>query len=132
VTQFADGATAGAPPYVGWDASWKQLQALPRATWSFAFHAGAQGHSVTYPDNPGCTYFYPCQLPTETAAQYEARVSGEVGAGRVPISGDHRRRYLGRRNCGDLRKRQRGAFRRTRPSHRESIHGACRNRRPEG
>jgi Polysaccharide deacetylase len=86
VTQFADGATAGAQPYVGWDATWKQLAALPRATWSFAFHAGAQGHSVTYPDNPGCTYAYPCQLPTETAAQYEARVSGEVGAGRLELN----------------------------------------------
>jgi hypothetical protein len=86
VTQFADGATAGAQPYVGWNATWAQLQALPKATYGFAFHAGAEGHSVVYPNNPGCTYFYPCQLPTETAAQYEARVSGEIDAGRLELS----------------------------------------------
>src|ERR1022692_2628788 len=43
VTQFADGATAGAQPYVGWNATWAQLQALPKATYGFAFHAGAEG-----------------------------------------------------------------------------------------
>ncbi len=36
-----------------------RLQALPRSTWSFAFHAGAQGHSVTYPDNPGVHLLLP-------------------------------------------------------------------------
>ena len=83
VTQFADGATAGVDPYAGWNATWAQLQALPTTTYGFAFHAGAAGHS--YPSN-SCTYFYPCQLPTETAAQYEARVSGEITAGRAELS----------------------------------------------
>jgi hypothetical protein len=82
VSQFADGAAANQEPYAGWDATWAQLKALPAAQWSFAFHAGAHGHNVTFPDNPGCTYYYPCQLPGETTAQYEQRVSGEISAGR--------------------------------------------------
>lgn len=82
VSQFANGATANKEPYAGWDATWSQLLALPPAQWSFAFHAGARGHNVTFPDNRGCTYYYPCQLPTETAAVYQARVSGEITTGR--------------------------------------------------
>jgi hypothetical protein len=82
VSQFAAGATAGQQPYVGWDATWAQLKALPPAQWSFAFHAGAHGHNITFPGNKACEYYYPCQLPTETDAQYESRVSGEITAGR--------------------------------------------------
>src|SRR6202042_497423 len=73
-------------PYAGWDATWAQLRALPAAQWSFAFHAGARGHNVTFPQNTGCTFFYPCQLPTETDAAYEARVTGEITAGRLAVS----------------------------------------------
>ena len=82
VSQFADGATANQEPYAGWNATWAYLNALPAAQWSFAFHAGAHGHNVTFPGNPGCTYYYSCQLPAETTAQYEQRVSGEIAAGR--------------------------------------------------
>jgi hypothetical protein len=82
VSQFALGAGEGKQPYAGWNATWAQLLALPAAQWSFAFHAGARGHNVTFPDNPDCTYYYPCQLPTETAAAYQARVSGEITTGR--------------------------------------------------
>ena len=83
VSQFASGATAGKQPYAGWNATWSQLMALPAAQWSFAFHAGARGHNVTFPDNGSCTYFYPCQLPSETDAVYQQRVSSEVNAGRA-------------------------------------------------
>jgi hypothetical protein len=82
VSQFAGGAAAGKEPYVGWNATWAQLLALPAAQWSFAFHAGGRGHNVTFPGNPGCTFYYPCQLPTETDAAYQARVSGEITTGR--------------------------------------------------
>jgi hypothetical protein len=82
VSQFADGATDRRHPYIGWDASWSELLALPAAQWSFAFHAGPQGHNVAFPDNPGCTYFYSCQLPTESAAAYQYRVSNEITVGR--------------------------------------------------
>lgn len=83
VSQFANGATAGQQPYVGWDMTWDQLRALPASVWSFAFHAGAHGHNITFPQNTECEYYYPCQLPSETAAQYEARVSGEITQGRA-------------------------------------------------
>lgn len=92
VSQFADGATAGQSPYAGWDMTWAQLRALPPEVWSFAFHAGSHGHSVTFPQNKGCTYYYPCQLPAETGAAYQARVSGEITAGRLAL-----RRELGSR-----------------------------------
>jgi hypothetical protein len=83
VSQFADGAAADEQPYAGWNATWAQLKALPTAQWSFAFHAGARGHNVTFPNNPGCTYFYPCQLPDETDAAYQQRVSSEITIGRA-------------------------------------------------
>jgi peptidoglycan/xylan/chitin deacetylase (PgdA/CDA1 family) len=92
VSQFADGAAAGKRPYAGWDMTWAQLRALPPDVWSFAFHAGSHGHSVTVPQNMGCTYYYPCQLPTETDAAYQGRVSGEITAGRLAL-----RRELGSR-----------------------------------
>jgi len=82
VSQFADGATANQEPYAGWNATWAYLSALPAAQWSFAFHAGAHGHNVTFPGNKACEYYYPCQLPAETTAQYESRVSSEIAAGR--------------------------------------------------
>jgi peptidoglycan/xylan/chitin deacetylase (PgdA/CDA1 family) len=86
VTQFADGATAGKQPYAGWNFTWAQLKELPAAQWSYAFHAGAAGHNVAFPNNPGSTYYYPTQLPTETAAQYEQRVSGEISQGRAELT----------------------------------------------
>ena len=82
VTQFADGATANLEPYVGWNASWDQLLALPSAQWSFAFHAGAHGHNITFPNNAACQYYYPCQLPTETVSDYRSRVAEEITTGR--------------------------------------------------
>jgi peptidoglycan/xylan/chitin deacetylase (PgdA/CDA1 family) len=82
VTQFADGATANLEPYVGWNASWDQLLALPSAQWSFAFHAGAHGHNITFPNNAACQYYYPCQLPTETVSDYRSRVDEEITTGR--------------------------------------------------
>jgi peptidoglycan/xylan/chitin deacetylase (PgdA/CDA1 family) len=82
VSQFATGASNNKQPYAGWDATWSELLALPSAQWSFAFHAGAHGHNVTFPQNKACTYYYPCQLPTETDAQYQSRVSGEITQGR--------------------------------------------------
>jgi hypothetical protein len=82
VTQFADGATANLEPYVGWNASWDQLLALPSAQWSFAFHAGARGHNITFPNNAACQYYYPCQLPTETVSDYRSRVAEEITTGR--------------------------------------------------
>ncbi len=85
VTQFADGATVTGSSFIGWDASWSELSSLDPEVWEFAFHAGAQGHSIAYPDNPGCAYFYPCQLPAESAAAYETRVSAEIGAGRLEL-----------------------------------------------
>jgi len=86
VTQFADGASANQEPYAGWNFTWSQLGQLPAAQWSFAFHAGAAGHNVAYPNNPGSTYYYPTQLPTESAAQYEQRVSTEIIQGRAELS----------------------------------------------
>lgn len=83
VSEFANGASANKEPYVGWDATWAQLEALPATQWSFGFHAGAQGHGVTYPDNPGCTYFYPCQLPGESDAAYRQRVTQDIDQGRA-------------------------------------------------
>ena len=82
VTQFADGASSNTEPYAGWNASWDQLLSLPEEQWSFAFHAGAQGHNITFPDNKACQYFYPCQLPAETVSDYRRRVSGEITTGR--------------------------------------------------
>ncbi len=82
VTEFADGATANVEPYVGWNASWDQLLALPSAQWSFAFHAGAHGHNITFPNNAACQYYYPCQLPTETVSDYRSRVAEEITTGR--------------------------------------------------
>ena len=84
VTGFADGATAGVKPYAGWDATWAQLAALPPGVWSFGFHAGIDGHTAR--GARGCTLYYPCQLPTESAAQYETRVSGEITAGRRELA----------------------------------------------
>lgn len=85
VTQFADGATANQEPYAGWNLSWQQLHELPAAQWSYGFHAGANGHDPTYPHNPGSTYFYPTQLPTETAVQYQRRVFDEIYDGRAQL-----------------------------------------------
>lgn len=82
VSAFATGATNRTRTNYGWDMSWAQLKALPADVWSFGFHAGNMGHDVTFPNNKGCTYFYPCQLPTETDAQYEHRVSSEITTGR--------------------------------------------------
>jgi len=86
VTQFADGATANLEPYVGWNASWDQLLSLPEEQWSFAFHAGAHGHNIAFPDNAACQYYYPCQLPSETVSDYRSRVAGEIAAGRAVAS----------------------------------------------
>lgn len=85
VTQFADGAAANQRPYAGWNLSWAQLHALPPAQWEYAFHAGPLGHNPAYPSNPGCTYFYPSQLPAETALQYQQRVATEVTRGRSTL-----------------------------------------------
>jgi hypothetical protein len=85
VTQFADGAAVAGSPFIGWDASWSELASLDPAVWEFAFHAGAQGHSIAYPDNQGCIYFYPCQMSAESSATYENRVSAEIGAGRLEL-----------------------------------------------
>ena len=82
VTQFADGATTGKQPYAGWNATWEQLLALPEKQWSFAFHAGAAGHDVAFPRNPGCTYYYPSQLPSESTLAYQRRVASEITTGR--------------------------------------------------
>lgn len=86
VTQFADGATANVEPYAGWNASWDQLLSLPEEQWSFAFHAGAHGHNITFPDNKACQYYYPCQLPAETVSDYRTRVASEIAAGRAIAS----------------------------------------------
>ena len=86
VTQFADGATANLEPYVGWNADWDQLLSLPEEQWSFAFHAGAHGHNITFPDNKACQYYYPCQLPTEAISDYRSRVAGEIASGRQVAS----------------------------------------------
>jgi hypothetical protein len=86
VSEFADGAVTGKHPFVGWDMTWAQLRALPSSVWSFAFHAGAHGHVVNFPWNKSCTFYYPCQLPAETDAAYQARVSGEITQGRRELS----------------------------------------------
>lgn len=85
VTQFADGATANKEPYAGWNLSWQQLHDLPAEQWSYAFHAGPVGHNVAFPSNPGCTYYYPSQLPTETPLAYQQRVAGEITSGRSTL-----------------------------------------------
>jgi hypothetical protein len=79
VTGFATGAQNGQQPYAGFDASWTQLRQLDPSIWSFAFHAGPQGH----PDfaSQACPYFYPCQRPGETDGGYQARVRADVNAG---------------------------------------------------
>jgi peptidoglycan/xylan/chitin deacetylase (PgdA/CDA1 family) len=86
VTQFADGATANKEPYAGWNLSWAQLHELPAQQWSYGFHAGAVGHDPAFPDNPGCSYYYPAQLPTESASAYRSRVATEITQGRAALA----------------------------------------------
>ena len=86
VTQFADGAQAKQAAYVGWFASWTQLKSLWTDTWSFAFHAGAQGHTIPYGSVNSCQYFYPCQQPGESDAKYQTRVKNEIAAGRADLA----------------------------------------------
>ena len=79
VSGFAQGAQNGTGQYKGWDATWTQLTNLPSDTWSFAFHAGPQGHELS--GTGKCLYFYPCQRPGESASAYEARVARDIDAG---------------------------------------------------
>lgn len=79
VTGFATGAQNGQQPYAGFDASWTQLRELDPSIWSFAFHAGPQGHLTFASD--ACPYFYPCQRPGETGGAFQARVQADVNAG---------------------------------------------------
>lgn len=98
VTGFADGAEgACAPGYevagavydvqpgcgkdnAGWDLAWPKLRALSAQVWEFALEAGLSGHYVQDYDSR-CTVFDACMMPGETAAQYEARVAGELTSG---------------------------------------------------
>ena len=89
VSGFATRAQNYERKYWGWDATWTQLQNLPPATWSFAFHAGWQGHLLS---KTGCVYFYPCQRPHESAAAYHARVTRDIQTGR-----ETEKRMLGKR-----------------------------------
>lgn len=79
VSGFAQGAQDGVRQYKGWDATWTQLTHLPSDTWSFAFHAGPLGHTVS--GTGACAYYYPCQRPGESASAYEARVTKDIDAG---------------------------------------------------
>lgn len=79
VSGFAQGAQDGVTQYKGWDATWTQLASLPSGTWSFAFHAGPQGHVPAV--GAGCPYFYTCQRAGESASSYQARVEEDVNAG---------------------------------------------------
>jgi hypothetical protein len=79
VSGFATGAENGQQPYAGFDASWTELRQLDPSIWSFAFHAGPQGHLDF--TSQACTYFYPCQRSGETDAAYQARVRADVNTG---------------------------------------------------
>jgi hypothetical protein len=79
VSAFAQGAQDGVPKYKGWDATWTQLKNLPSDTWSFAFHAGPQGHRTA--DHGDCPYFYTCQRPGESARAYQGRVAEDIDEG---------------------------------------------------
>ena len=98
VSGFADGANnactgtpvAGQPQIdtqpgcgvddVGWDLTWKQLQALPTSVYQFALEAGPSGHFLQDYD-PNCYQFYACEAAGETNAQYEARVVADQNTG---------------------------------------------------
>jgi hypothetical protein len=79
VSGFATGAQDGQQPYAGFDASWTQLRQLDPSIWSFAFHAGPQGHLDF--TSQACTYYYPCQRSGETDAAYQARVQADIDTG---------------------------------------------------
>jgi hypothetical protein len=90
VTGFADGAsgTCPNPTYEpgcpvdnqNWAATWSQLSNLSPSVYNFIFEAGSAGHFVqTYV--PNCTQFYACEVPGETTAAYESRVTSEISAG---------------------------------------------------
>jgi Polysaccharide deacetylase len=79
VSGFATGAQNGQQPYAGFDASWTQLRQLDPSIWSFAFHAGPQGHLES--TSQACPYFYPCQRPGETDEAYQARVRADINTG---------------------------------------------------
>ena len=79
VSGFAQGAQNGVRQYKGWDATWTQLSNLPSSVWGFAFHAGALGHLLNKSSST-CPYFYVCQGAHESAATYEARITGDINA----------------------------------------------------
>jgi hypothetical protein len=102
VTGFADGASGKCPQpafepgcpadMAGWDATWRQLAALPAANYDFIIEAGTAGHFVqTY--DPGCTAFYACKLPGETDVAYEARVKADLSVGQSEIVANLRGRF---------------------------------------
>jgi hypothetical protein len=76
-TQVADSA--------GGVGSWAQLQSLGSTPWTFSFSSGAAGGTSVASDPIACNIYYACAAPGETDAAYQARVSGEIGAGRSEL-----------------------------------------------
>lgn len=67
----------------GLSATWAQLAALSPSAWQFSFSSGAAGGTKVATDSSTCDIFYACQAPGEASAAYQARVAGEIGAGRL-------------------------------------------------